>query len=377
MKRYCIYYRVPVEIYGKNVIESELDMSQRSLCEQYVCDNNGEIVATFTDPDNEHKNRDNLLKAVDYCKYNDCELVIAKLERLSRNVTFTKKLVKSGIQFHFCDMPIVNSQIFKVIDNIAQYERNLLSVKTSEGLQTKISREGQWKRGSVTDATWKASAKSRRDRAINNENNIKVWMFLSLWQEYNLKLTANTSKEVFENLCLGLNQLGYTTSTGLQFNSLRLRAMWAKLKNLYRGVSETELQKELFVKTEKEKIRQALTKNDTITSVELDITRIDELKRQTIESQSILSEVFDDSKDGYERVEGEDKKKLSTLIRKIVTRNIWKISELESLCKDENVMWGAVFEQINDYVFDIVDDILLEEDGDSVLVNIEYKNLII
>ena len=63
MKRYCIYYRVPVEIYGKNVIESELDMSQRSLCEQYVCDNKGEIVATFTDPDNEHKNRDNLLKS--------------------------------------------------------------------------------------------------------------------------------------------------------------------------------------------------------------------------------------------------------------------------------------------------------------------------
>jgi hypothetical protein len=81
-----------------------------------------------------HRDRKGLWKAIDYCKNNNVGLVIAKLDRLARDVEFTFKVMNTGIDIHFTDMPVVNSMILGVFASVAQYEREMCSSRTKQAL---------------------------------------------------------------------------------------------------------------------------------------------------------------------------------------------------------------------------------------------------
>ena len=63
-------------------------------------------------------------------------LVIAKLDRLSRNLHFTTGLLESKVNFVACDMPFANKLEIHVRAMFAEHERDMISKRTSERLQT-------------------------------------------------------------------------------------------------------------------------------------------------------------------------------------------------------------------------------------------------
>ena len=81
-----------------------------------------------------------LLDAIAYCKRNNCALVIAKLDRLARDVEFCFRVVNTGIEIHFCDMPQINTLLLGVFASVAQYERELTSDRTKKALAAKKER---------------------------------------------------------------------------------------------------------------------------------------------------------------------------------------------------------------------------------------------
>lgn len=162
MKKFVTYIRVSTQKQGRSGLGLE---SQRAMCQNFVSAQGGEIVNEFMDVESgSHRDRAGLWQAIDYCKRNACPLVIAKLDRLARDVEFTFKVINTGIEIHFTDMPMVNTMILGVFASVAQYERELICARTKAALQAKKER-GE-KMGAASD-NYKISREASRRRSVD------------------------------------------------------------------------------------------------------------------------------------------------------------------------------------------------------------------
>ena len=129
-RHFAIYIRVSTQKQGMSGLGLD---AQEKICEDYIRSKSGECVALFKDVESgTHRDRSGLNSAIDFCKQTGSELVIAKLDRLARDVEFVFKVVNTGIEIHFCDMPVVNTMILGVFASVAQYERELNSARTKQ-----------------------------------------------------------------------------------------------------------------------------------------------------------------------------------------------------------------------------------------------------
>ena len=76
-----------------------------------------------------------LKKAIKYCKENKAILIIAKLDRLGRSVSFISALMESDVQFIAVDNPHANHLMLHIMAAMAQHERQAISIRTKEALQ--------------------------------------------------------------------------------------------------------------------------------------------------------------------------------------------------------------------------------------------------
>lgn len=137
MKKFATYIRVSTQKQGRTGLGLD---AQRKMCDEFIKRNGGEHAQEFMDVESgTHRERRGLWQAIEYCKKNGCGLVIAKLDRLARDVEFTFKVINTGIDIHFTDMPVVNSMILGVFAAVAQYERELVSSRTKAALSVKKS----------------------------------------------------------------------------------------------------------------------------------------------------------------------------------------------------------------------------------------------
>ena len=161
-KKFCIYLRVSTTKQGKSGLGIE---AQRKMCLDFIARNNGTNVAEYQDVESgTHRERKGLWQAIDFCKRNGCALVIAKLDRLARDVEFTFRIMNTGIEIHFTDMPVVNTMILGVFAAVAQYERELCSSRTKAALEQK--KAGGTKLGASND-------NYRRTRAMRSIDEIE------------------------------------------------------------------------------------------------------------------------------------------------------------------------------------------------------------
>jgi DNA invertase Pin-like site-specific DNA recombinase len=103
MKKYVAYIRV-------STTKQELGLeSQLNIINNYI-DNDDVILNLFTEKESgRNNNRIELNKAIEFTKENDAVLLIAKLDRLSRNVAFISTLMDSKVNFKACDMPTADN----------------------------------------------------------------------------------------------------------------------------------------------------------------------------------------------------------------------------------------------------------------------------
>lgn len=160
MKKYATYIRVSTQRQGASGLGLE---AQQKICKDFIESHDGEMVCEFKDVESgTHRDRKGLLDAIEYCKRYGCGLVIAKLDRLARDVEFCFKVVNTGIEINFCDMPQINTLLLGVFASVAQYERELTSDRTKKALAAKKQR------GEVTGGAshkWREAfnSKSRED----------------------------------------------------------------------------------------------------------------------------------------------------------------------------------------------------------------------
>ncbi len=109
--------------------------AQRSAIEAYATQRSGKVIETFTEVESGKLNgRPELLKALHLAKVTGATLVIAKLDRLSRNAAFLLTLRDSGVRFIAADMPDANDLTVGIMALVAQQEREAISRRTTEAL---------------------------------------------------------------------------------------------------------------------------------------------------------------------------------------------------------------------------------------------------
>jgi DNA invertase Pin-like site-specific DNA recombinase len=109
--------------------------AQRKVIEDFATSRGAEVLARFTEVESGRKaDRPELLKALHLAKVTGATLVIAKLDRLSRNAAFLLALRDSGVRFVAVDMPEANDLTVGIMALVAQAEREAISRRTREAL---------------------------------------------------------------------------------------------------------------------------------------------------------------------------------------------------------------------------------------------------
>lgn len=132
MNRFISYYRVST----KKQKESGLGLqAQKDAVNNYVNHKNGILLQEFREVESGKKNdRPMLHQAMEACRLYGATLLIAKLDRLSRDAVFLLQLQRGDVQFTAVDMPDANVMTIGIMALLAQQEREMISRRTKEGL---------------------------------------------------------------------------------------------------------------------------------------------------------------------------------------------------------------------------------------------------
>ena len=129
-RRYVAYYRVSTVQQGQFGFSIE---AQRAAVQDYVAANPGFVVAEFSEVMSGRKDsRPELAKALSMCRIARAVLVIARLDRLSRNVEMISRLMESRLEFVAVDFPHANRFTIHILAAVAEYESLLSSERMKE-----------------------------------------------------------------------------------------------------------------------------------------------------------------------------------------------------------------------------------------------------
>ena len=132
-EQFVAYFRVSTEQQGRSGLGLE---AQKKAVVDYMSGNRGEIVAEFTEVESGRKaDRPELEHALKLCKKTKATLVIAKLDRLARNVHFISGLMERGVKFCAVEFPNADPFMLHVHAAMSEHERRLISSRTKAGLE--------------------------------------------------------------------------------------------------------------------------------------------------------------------------------------------------------------------------------------------------
>ena len=208
MKKFVSYYRVSRKEQGI----SGLGLSaQKSSVVKYVESQDGVIINEFTEIETGTNKRERIEihKAIQLAKNENVVLVIAKLDRLARNVSFVSSLMDAGIEFLAVDMPSANNFTIHIFSALAEQEAKLISSRTKLALAE--LKKGGSVLGNPKNLNDEARTKGLaviKENAINNDRNR---------QAQSVILSCKEKGMSYREIAKYLNELNFKTRYGNQF----------------------------------------------------------------------------------------------------------------------------------------------------------------
>ena len=221
--KYVAYYRVSTKKQGKSGLGLD---AQRNTVSKFIKRNGDRIIAEFTEVESgKNDERTELSKAIETAKENDATLVIAKLDRLSRNVSFISQLMDEKVKFVCFDMPEANELTIHIFAAMAQFERKRISERIKEALDAKRVREPDWKPGNPQNLTDEArqkaydsiSRKAREDKGVRH-----AFHFIRPLREQGVS---------YEKIAAMLNKEKYRTRRGKKFSGWQVWNIYKRFEN--------------------------------------------------------------------------------------------------------------------------------------------------
>ena len=163
-RKYVSYFRVSTQRQGQSGLGLE---AQQAAVQEYLESSQGESIQEFIEVESGKKsNRPQLENALAYAKKHKATLLIAKLDRLARNVHFISGLMASNVDFIACDMPSANKLTIHILAAVAEDEAERISQRTKAALAAAKAR------GVELGKTGKQLAKKNRKEACNRAKEV-------------------------------------------------------------------------------------------------------------------------------------------------------------------------------------------------------------
>ena len=207
--KWIAYYRVSTARQGASGLGLE---AQQEAVRTYLNGGSWELVAEYTEVESGTKkgnSRPQLAKALAHAKREKATLVIAKWDRLGRNVAFVSNLLESGVEFCAVDNPHATRLTIHIMAAVAEEEARAISARTKAALAAAKKRGVAL--GTPDNLTPEAQAKgaeATKGKAIKAYAKISPLIL-------NLRAEGNSLREIADHL----NQIGEVTVTGLSFNA--------------------------------------------------------------------------------------------------------------------------------------------------------------
>lgn len=215
--KYVAYYRVSTSKQGNSGLGLD---AQKDAVQRYLNGGHWELLQEFTEVEtgkgsNALSKRPHLKAAVEYARKNKAKLLIAKLDRLARNVHFISTLMEQKVKFVACDFPEANELTIHILSAMAQYETKMISDRTKAALS-----EAK-KRGMVLgNPNLKADNTIRQKEAEEFAQNLSHTL-----------TTFRASGMTQREMVLELNKLGVKTSRGGEWSLIQLQRVLSRLKD--------------------------------------------------------------------------------------------------------------------------------------------------
>ena len=215
---FVAYYRVSTGKQGRSGLGLD---AQRHAVETFV-ESRGRLLQAFTEVESgKNDQRPELAAALAHCDLTGATLVVAKLDRLSRNVAFLATLQDSGVRFLATDMPEANELTIHIMAAVAQAERKAISKRTKEALTAAKARGVRLggDRGNFHDLQLGPAASARARAKVASERRAKV-----LKQVRSIKSSGNLS---LRQIADELNRRAVTTPRGGLWSAAQVRRVMA------------------------------------------------------------------------------------------------------------------------------------------------------
>jgi len=130
--KFVAYYRVSTQRQGQSGLGLE---AQKQSVATFLNGGNWALVAELVEVESgKRSDRPKLAEALRLCRLHKAKLLVAKLDRLSRSVSFISSLMESGVRFQAVDMPDVNDMVLHILASVAQGEAKAISERTKAAL---------------------------------------------------------------------------------------------------------------------------------------------------------------------------------------------------------------------------------------------------
>jgi DNA invertase Pin-like site-specific DNA recombinase len=173
--KFIAYYRVSTVRQGQSGLGLE---AQKAAVTAFLNGGNWTLVVEIVEVESGKRNdRPKLAEALRLCRLHKAKLLVAKLDRLSRNVAFVSALMESGVKFQAVDMPDVNEMVVHILASVAQGEAKAISERTRVALQAAKARGKvlgglRWDITSVGEQGRAAALQTRQEKAAKYREDI-------------------------------------------------------------------------------------------------------------------------------------------------------------------------------------------------------------
>jgi len=222
MKKYVSYLRVSTQEQKKSGLGME---AQRAIIAHFAGADQAEVIQEFveTESGKDIENRPVLQEAIRFCQENGYTLIVAKLDRLSRDVEHIFKIQKQlGEQFKSCDLPSTDSLTLSIFAGLAQREREIISIRTKQALKAKKAQGVILGRPeNFSDQGRRAGTLSRSEKAKENPYNKRALVLIGHCRAKGLS---------FAKIADELNGNGFVTVTGKAYHKTTVKILFDRME---------------------------------------------------------------------------------------------------------------------------------------------------
>jgi len=231
MKKIIAYLRVSTARQGASGLGLE---GQEAAVRTFAKQQNSEVVAVYHEVESGgNKERPELRRALIHAKRSKATLVVAKLDRLARNVNFLSELLESDVQFVACDNPFANQLTVHILSAVAEFELQQISDRTKtalaaakrRGVKLGSSRDGHW--DGKENARFEGSKKGAKAAAATHRKAAD-----SAYEDLIPMVTEMRNQgKSYGSIAVELNRLGHTTRHGKLWTSTQVLRIANRVKS--------------------------------------------------------------------------------------------------------------------------------------------------